>query len=458
MPHRLAPASAIISHMPQQLRLVSALLLAFVVAVATDDSGCYETWHKTWLTIRAMNPDITTYDPETTTFRATHSGPTTYEIPIFFREGSNRAELTALAKHVYTLYPHAITDAVDYMMELLETSANKIPDKLPCDDGVPDGASLVRPASAPVLQNFFVEIGTSDFGTLHQQLFKDPAWGGLAVEPMEDLLSRLPTRGGLYKENAAMGCPAASGATATMRRVDPAKLQYRAEHHELGTATLVDPNGHNDNEEGEQQQQQQQQFPVEYLSVRCMTWNAIAARHGLTTLDGAYLAREFDSAGTADRRRLVLDKFPGQQRIFVIKVDAEGSDAVILHEIIDWYEEAEQAIVEATTGKKKGENSEGAHDAALWLDAERRTLGGVAWPLQIRFENWLEESTDKEHDYDASYGLELVRAKSRLCYHGYNCSRFYSAQGRTDEEDESWGLLSDTECRRESLLPLPCGG
>ena len=135
--------------MPQQLRLVSALLLAFVVAVATDDSGCYETWHKTWLTIRAMNPDITTYDPETTTFRATHSGPTTYEIPIFFREGSNRAELTALAKHVYTLYPHAITDAVDYMMELLETSANKIPDKLPCDDGVPDGASLVRPASAP---------------------------------------------------------------------------------------------------------------------------------------------------------------------------------------------------------------------------------------------------------------------------------------------------------------------
>ena len=47
-----------------------------------------------------------------------------------------------------------------------------------------------------------------------------------------------------------------------------------------------------------------------------------------------------------------MDKFPGQQRIFVIKVDAEGSDAVILHEIIDWYEEAEQAIVEATTGKK----------------------------------------------------------------------------------------------------------
>ena len=56
---------------------------------------------------------------------------------------------------------------------------------------------------------FFVEIGTSDFGTLHQQLYADPRWEGVAVEPLPELLHALPSRPGLFKENAAFGCGAA---------------------------------------------------------------------------------------------------------------------------------------------------------------------------------------------------------------------------------------------------------
>ena len=84
-----------------------------------------------------------------------------------------------------------------------------------------------------------VEIGTSDFGTLHHQFYDDPMWEGVAVEPLAELLEALPLRPGLYAENAAFGCAAMGVEELTLYALDRETVAIRAPHWALGTGTTT---------------------------------------------------------------------------------------------------------------------------------------------------------------------------------------------------------------------------
>ena len=271
-------------------------LFALLTLSCADDNKCFEHWYK--VSVKLQN-DATTYD-----------------LPVFFCAHWDRARLSELASRLLKEYPHAVEPLIELMLK--HQQENDVESfQMPCDDGISD-ASLTRPATARAMDNFFVEIGTSDFGTLHQQLFRDPTWGGLAVEPMEYLLRRLPTRGGLYKENSAIGCAASSGGSATMRRVAPWEKAFEREY--FGMAKLLDGDLSRDEWVKSRYTDEKVKLSTIDVAVRCMRWQAITSKHGLTAFNIKSLARE-----EVDIPGLTLNLKHSGQTITVVKIDAEGA-------------------------------------------------------------------------------------------------------------------------------------
>lgn len=247
---------------------------------------------------------------------------------------------------------------------------------------------------------FYVEIGTSDFGTLHQKNFRNLQWGGLAVEPIAELLERLPLRPGLFVENAAVGC-GEGGATRTIYRVDHETVKrLNLPRWALGTATF----------DLDVVRQYYAQYPgwmesLEATEVLCISWAELSEKHGLR-------ARRSDSGGTT---------------VDSIKVDAEGADINIIWAILEWYEAAEEAEEREYEGGKSG----GEQLLQTTTTKSTRSVTGgaeeesdVAWPTQIRFEVAHAEETE----------LQLLWA--RLATKGYVC-------GKVDQ--------FDAECIRHAL-------
>mmetsp|Transcript_70525 Transcript_70525/g.138654 ORF Transcript_70525/g.138654 Transcript_70525/m.138654 type:complete len:523 (-) Transcript_70525:104-1672(-) len=169
-----------------------------------------------------------------------------YSVPVFVHTNMSDDQVRRTACAKLWEFPTEACEAFSEKLLQRLRDGNEATTPLPCTDGYPLAAAVASGASSPsatllrmppssqnlreqkegeeqphrhrpahVYEHFFVEIGTSDFGTLHQQLFLDARWGGLAVEPMQDLLERLPTRGGLYKHQAALQCGSGSGSAAT---------------------------------------------------------------------------------------------------------------------------------------------------------------------------------------------------------------------------------------------------
>ena len=353
-----------------------------------------------------------------------------YEVPVYFRHDSDERSLRELSSKLLTETPWSIEPMVEVMAGHLETS---VPQPLPCDDGIPDddGVSRIRPASAAVFEEFFLEIGTSDFGTLHQQLFRDSIWGGLAVEPVAYLLDRLPTRGGLYKENAAMGCTVATDSreanpkTVRMKTVNAEHMVGSPERHLLGESRIV--SAHEEaTEEG----------IYDYIDVSCITMEELAAKHGLTPYYRTFLKQ----------KNISSDELGGEninQKISLIKIDAEGSDLEILNGILDWYDKAELSLIAAA--KRKNEFFSSVKE-------------GVAWPVRIRFEVAHFDSPATE----TGTGRDVLgRVMSRLMNNGYACQKGADGLNGADDEDERfkasgvdtwWGALGDMDCVRHPGL------
>ena len=122
-------------------------------------------------------------------------------VPVYFSTGDDLAAVARSFLRTYIIDKSAQPMLVKEMVG--EVQQRKEPSRARCSEP----------------GRFFVEIGTSDFGTLHQQLYLEPEWEGVAVEPLHELLSALPSRPGLYKENAAFGCAKTGGLGAkTVRR------------------------------------------------------------------------------------------------------------------------------------------------------------------------------------------------------------------------------------------------
>ena len=111
-------------------------------------------------------------------------------VPLYFRRGD---DLDAVARSFLETY-------------LLPASNEPVLAKAMREEVAREEPATSRCAQP---ERFYVEIGTSDFGTLHQQLYAEPEWDGVAVEPLPELLGALPSRPGLFKENAAFGCSSA---------------------------------------------------------------------------------------------------------------------------------------------------------------------------------------------------------------------------------------------------------
>ena len=166
--------------------------------------------------------------------------------------------------------------------------------------GAPFRLRCANESDDRVFADFFVEVGASNLFPLHEQLFQRSDWGGLAVEPLDFARRQLPSRPGLRAEGAALGCPRGA-ATTPFYAVDAEHLHSGAvPAYALGAAS-IEPGG---------------PFAAWASETRvpCATWADVAARHGLAPC--------------------------GDQAITLVKVDAEGRDAAIVGEILDWYDAA----------------------------------------------------------------------------------------------------------------------
>ena len=118
----------------------------------------------------------------------------TTHVPAYFQVGDDIDEIAKAFAQIYLLGDEGEL-AARMKRELASTvDDSAVTENAPCMDPKPS--------------RFYVEIGTSDFGTLHHQFYDDPMWEGVAVEPLAELLEALPLRPGLYAENAAFGCAA----------------------------------------------------------------------------------------------------------------------------------------------------------------------------------------------------------------------------------------------------------
>ena len=173
----------------------------------------------------------------------------------------------------------------------------------------------------------------------------------------------------------------------------------------------------------------------DYIDVSCITIEELAAKHGLTPYHPTFLKQ----------KNISSDELGGEninQKISLIKIDAESSDLEILNGILDWYDKAELSLIAAA--KQKDENFSSAKE-------------GVAWPVRIRFEVADFDSPATE----TGTGRDMLgRTMSRLMSNGYVCQKGTDGLNGADEEerftasgvDTWWGALGDMDCIRQPLL------
>ena len=233
-------------------------------------------------------------------------------------------------------------------------------------------------------QYFFVEIGTSDFGTLHHQLFLDTAWSGIAVEPVVELLAALPSRPGLFKENAALGC--ANDATTTIIHRINRTMQRKLNlpHWVLGTGSL----------DSELSSSYKKQFPgyeqaLSSATVPCMTWKALAEKWQFSRYRVGGGGNSENNAHHTHHHSHVID---------VVKIDAEGMDLDIVSSMLDWYQYDEAAVVDKVDG------SSGSTHHKMDL---------VGYPRQLVF----------EAAHQSVAGMTLASVLVRLDLVGYKCTK-----------------------------------
>jgi hypothetical protein len=177
-------------------------------------------------------------------------------------------------------------------------------------------------------KHFFVEIGSSDFGNLHQQLFLNTSWSGLAVEPMHELVSVLPHRPGLFKEQAALGCGAGVESLSMLGVTRANQQAFGLPRWSLGTGSVVSDvheQAAYENIYGEDWW-----AAVVRTEVRCLSWADLAAKNNIHATCPVALPVDAD------------DPSAPYFNVNLLKVDAEYVDVLVLNELMDWLELAER--------------------------------------------------------------------------------------------------------------------
>lgn len=197
---------------------------------------------------------------------------------------------------------------------------------------------------------FFIEIGSSDFGTRFEDFFFEPFAEGVAIEAVPELAEALPKRPGLFVENVAMGCGA--GVTSipfyhiTREKVNALQLPRWA----LGTASFDEALA----------KSYEQQYPgfgwsnaVENITVPCLTWHDLVDKYGISATPIVHNEAK-EQENTKLRRNLDL-----------LKIDAEGADATILANALDWFasESAKSKIAPAWPTRIRWETAHKDNDA-----------------------------------------------------------------------------------------------
>ena len=196
---------------------------------------------------------------------------------------------------------------------------------------------------------FFIEIGSSDFGTRFEDFFFEPFAEGVAIEAVPELAEALPQRPGLFVENVAMGCGV--GVTSipfyhiTREKVNALQLPRWA----LGTASFDESLA----------KSYEQQYPgfgwsnaVEQITVPCLTWHDLVDKYGISATPIVYHAAK-EQKNTKLR---TLD---------LLKIDAEGADATILANALDWFasESAKSKLAPAWPTRIRWETAHKDNDA-----------------------------------------------------------------------------------------------
>jgi len=223
------------------------------------------------------------------------------------------------------------------------------------------------PTPAPHPPSHHPAVGTSDFDNMHQQLFLDKSWSGLAVEPLPELFAVLPRRPGLLRENAALGC-GAGVRELSMLGVNRANQQaFGLPRWTLGTGTVV-PDMQN-------RASHQLVYGDDWwdalvrTNVTCRSWADIAAKHGIR-------ATRFIASKGAEE--------PGGPHfnIDVLKVDAEFADVLVLNEVLDWFGAAERALLGVADGGARAQRVVYPSQVVFEIFNERE---GMSETLRARF-------------------------------------------------------------------------
>lgn len=158
-----------------------------------------------------------------------------------------------------------------------------------------------EPATAPV----FVEIGTGDRETLAEYFLGAPAWRGVSVEPVCDLLARVPRRANYTQVCAAV---AAADGEVELWTVDPAAVQRGdlPDWTRLISTTELEPLDGLDDVLSQEERYSSTllRASLQRITVPAVTYPTLVARH-----------------------------LPPQQQVHVLKVDAEGLDTRILRQV-----------------------------------------------------------------------------------------------------------------------------
>ena len=227
----------------------------------------------------------------------------TTSVPVFFGADDDVDELSTSLVDLYLLDRKRMPVLAQAMRDELSSAA-------------PTEERCAEPSK------FFVEIGTSDFGTLHQQLYTEPEWEGVAVEPLPALLDSLPSRPGLFKENGAFGCGAAAARSGhthddesiVLYALDRASVERLGlPHWALGTGSLSLELARHTAKNSDWSD------ALREFVVPCLSWAELAKMYGLP-------GQQQDQQGT-------------RVRVDVIKIDAEGLDFDIVDEILEWHEQ-----------------------------------------------------------------------------------------------------------------------
>ena len=227
---------------------------------------------------------------------------------------------------------------------------------------------------------FYVDIGTSDFGTLHHQFYENPDWEGVAVEPLKELLSALPSRPGLFKENAAFGCSKGETELTLYALSRGAVAKLGLPHWALGTAcpSLDDA-----------RKNFAHRHPgwIDALATHkapCMSWSSLVAKYGL-----------------ADRR------------VDILKTDAEGLDFAILDEILDWYHDTFPLLKERSPQQCNQDDRcvDSSSSSSSSITAGHSGENRGMWPAYIVFEAWELE------------GPRYEAIMEKMAKAGYQCRR-----------------------------------